>query len=359
MWSYRDWVINALNANMPFDQFTIEQIAGDLLPNKTLDQQVASGFNRCNMTTNEGGAIDEEYKVLYTRDRTETLSQVFLGLTTGCAVCHDHKFDPISQKEFYELSAFFNNTTQAAMDGNIPDTPPTVFVAPLPYRPRWDALQIENAGFKQGIESRKIAARSEFNAFFAAAKPETLDAMIPRQGLKLRALIGDGDSPAPGANQPGGVLELADAGDFDKDQAFSYGAFVRVPKGDAVGAVLARENGPGWDLWIQNGVVGAHFVNKWPDDAFKQLVLTNERGAWCCRRRSDSPVRHLRRLGQARGVQDLRRRHRSRDDGRDRDVEEFDPHQGPVHRRAEGLGEQARRRRHPRRADLRSLAVGR
>ncbi|HEU5117760.1 MAG TPA: DUF1549 domain-containing protein, partial [Isosphaeraceae bacterium] len=127
-WAFRDWVIDAYNKNMPFDQFTIEQLAGDLLPDPSLDQLVASGFNRNHITTNEGGTIPEEYLVLYTRDRTETASQVWMGLTTGCAVCHDHKFDPLSQKEFYQLSAFFNNTTQGAMDGNRKDTPPTVFV---------------------------------------------------------------------------------------------------------------------------------------------------------------------------------------------------------------------------------------
>src|SRR4030095_5542281 len=99
---------------MPFDQFTIENLAGDLLPDATLKQRIGSGFNRCNMTTNEGGVIDEEYLVLYTRDRTETTSQVWLGLTANCAVCHNHKFDPLSQREFYAMSAFFNNTTPEA-----------------------------------------------------------------------------------------------------------------------------------------------------------------------------------------------------------------------------------------------------
>src|SRR5207245_11558390 len=105
MWAYPNWVINAFNKNMPFDQLTIEQLAGDLLPEPTLDQQVATGFSRCNITTNEGGAINEEYLVLYTRDRTETVSQVWMGLTTGGAVCHDHKFDPVTSRDFYWMSA--------------------------------------------------------------------------------------------------------------------------------------------------------------------------------------------------------------------------------------------------------------
>ena len=119
MWPWRDWVIAAFNRNMPFDQFTIEQLAGDLLPNPTRDQLVASGFNRNHRINDEDGIIIEEYRVEYVIDRAETSAAVWLGLTMGCGRCHDHKYDPISQRDFYRFFAFFNSLAdQGRGNGN-------------------------------------------------------------------------------------------------------------------------------------------------------------------------------------------------------------------------------------------------
>jgi hypothetical protein len=117
MTAWREWVIDAFNTNKPFDQFTVEQIAGDLLPNSTLQQKIASGFNRNHMINFEGGAVPEEYHTAYLVDRVSTTGTVWLGLTVACAQCHDHKYDPITQKEFYQLYAFFNNLPEKGLDG--------------------------------------------------------------------------------------------------------------------------------------------------------------------------------------------------------------------------------------------------
>ena len=126
MWPWRDWVINAFNANMPYDRFITEQLAGDLLPNPTLDQRIATGFGRNHVINSEGGIIDEEYRVEYVTDRVRTLGMAWLGLTLECAHCHDHKYDPITQKDHYRFFAFFNNVPELGEDGRVTNAAPVM-----------------------------------------------------------------------------------------------------------------------------------------------------------------------------------------------------------------------------------------
>jgi hypothetical protein len=149
MWPWRDWVISAFNRNLPFDQFVVEQLAGDLLTNPTRDQKIASGFNRNHMINFEGGAIAEEYQVEYVVDRVEATATTFLGMTMGCARCHSHKFDPISHKEFYQFFAFFNNVSEVGLDGRTGNAEPMLLLTDANQERRLD--EIDNA-----IEAKEL-----------------------------------------------------------------------------------------------------------------------------------------------------------------------------------------------------------
>jgi len=135
-WRWRQWVVEAFNRNLPFDQFTIEQLAGDLLPNATTQQRIATGFLRNTLSNREGGADIEEFRVLQVKDRTSTFGIVWLGLTVGCAQCHDHKYDPISQKEFYQLYAFFNNADEVNINAPLPAEAKPFAIAKLEHDKR-------------------------------------------------------------------------------------------------------------------------------------------------------------------------------------------------------------------------------
>ncbi len=176
-WRYRQWVVDALNADMPFDQFAIEQLAGDLLKNSTAEQKAATGFHRNTLTNKEGGVDQEQFRVEAVVDRANTTAKVFLGLTLGCAQCHDHKYDPISQREYYQFFAFFNSDTEV----NIP-------AAPLPGEQEMFAKKLEEhqskvAVIKATLEARKKELGKDVDEWAAKLKPDS----IP---VKLKPVIG-------------------------------------------------------------------------------------------------------------------------------------------------------------------------
>jgi hypothetical protein len=158
MWPWRDWVIRAYNRNMPFDQFTMEQIAGDLLPNPTLEQRVATGFNRNHMINYEGGAIPEEYQTEYVVDRVEATSSTWLGMTMGCARCHDHKYDPIKQKDFYQFFAFFNTVDEKGLDGRNGNAEPFLQLPSASQKETLDGLKGRIDAAEKGLVETEIAA---------------------------------------------------------------------------------------------------------------------------------------------------------------------------------------------------------
>ncbi|PHS10687.1 MAG: chromosome segregation protein [Blastopirellula sp.] len=152
MWPWRDWVVDAINQNMPFDQFTVEQLAGDLLPNATLEQKIATGFNRNHMLNGEGGRIAEESRVEYVINRVDTTSTVWLGLTAGCARCHDHKYDPLTQKEFYQLFAYFNNIEESGRVDRGGNAAPTIKIPSAQQTQQLALLNQQLAGLQTELK---------------------------------------------------------------------------------------------------------------------------------------------------------------------------------------------------------------
>jgi len=298
MWPYRDWVINSFNANMPFDQFTIEQLGGDLLPNATLDQRIASGFNRCNVTTSEGGSIREEVYVRNVIDRVETAGTIYMGLTTGCSVCHNHKFDPITMKDFYQFFAFFNSLDGSPLDGNKKDHAPIAQV-PLPgQKERLAEVDRQIAAIDTKLQARVKAAQPDFAKWLAKAEKSaggkvalpdgmlahfpldegagdtTTDAVDPkRKGTVKGAPLWDNGKFGKAFRTDGkNYVEIANAPSFDRTQPFSYGAWIKTD-GKTTGAPIAKmDDGNafrGYDLYVVGRKVAMHFIHRWPKDAVK------------------------------------------------------------------------------------------
>ncbi len=287
MWRWRDWVIEAFNRNQPFNQFTVEQIAGDLLPKATLEQKIATGFNRNHRGNTEDGIIPEEYAVEYVVDRVETTSAVFLGLTLGCARCHDHKYDPFSQKEFYQLFAYFNNVPERGRAMKFGNSPPLVHA---PTHEQQQALrQLDER--MQTIEDFLRQRKTSIDEAQAALEPqlvkEELRYWVPTAGLEAAYRF---ESEA-GSLSAGGRLPLVegrigraasfdgkvffDAGEiagFDIEDRFTLAAWVysdSIPDGSVVTRMVDNPKGKGYGLHLDQGKVHVNLTSNWVNDAIR------------------------------------------------------------------------------------------
>lgn len=304
IWPYRDWVIKSFNRNERFDKFAIEQIAGDLLPPTKVDQLIATGFIRCNLSTGEGGTILEEIRVNNTRDRVEAYSTAFLGLTAGCAVCHDHKFDPLTQKDFYQLSAYFNNLTERPSNDDRFEPPPSLRIPTTQARPRYNKILAEKAAIEKQIDDQRANADVLIKQWLASGKDEPQRVSDDKIQVRFRfdenkagQVINSADGKSYSFTGSAPVwgeqtllwpamrfdastkLELPDAGDFEKDQAFSGGGWLRVrfnptAIGDVrSGAIMSRSDSAhgvrGWDFSYENGKLAVHLIDAWPNNGIK------------------------------------------------------------------------------------------
>jgi hypothetical protein len=303
MWRWRDWVIDAYNEGMPLDQFTREQLAGDLLPDPTLEQRIATGFNRNHRGNAEGGIIPEEYQVEYVVDRVETTGTVWLGLTIGCARCHDHKYDPFTQQEFYELFAFFNNLPEngrAVKEGNSPPyiKAPTaeqqrqlrllddrIAIAETQVAESQKELRELQAKWEESFASQATPIRWQDNRGIVAHfnfdtttedSPPTFRDGDPRYAEGRQGMAGefDGQRFVEAGN-------FADFGYFDK---FSIAGWIRPSIPDA-GTVVSKmtdaEEADGYYVQLQKGHVHVNLVKRWLDDCIRvETEATIEPNQW-------------------------------------------------------------------------------
>ena len=317
MWRWRDWVLEAFDQNKPFDKFTIEQLAGDLLPDATLDQKIATGFNRNHRGNAEGGIVPEEFQVEYVVDRVDTTFTVWQGLTMGCARCHIHKFDPISQKEYYQLFACFNNVPEngrALKEGN---SPPYIQAPTQEQSTEWQQLEREyrkaeqshramsvklkrsfsewrSGGWKQRADAipdnwtitRGLQSRVDFDSALETASNEKTEAwkagITVQHGEAALVEVSQGKAIQLDGN---GFIEVPDAGKFGYFDRFSLAAYVFLPElraGTVISKMELTNRGAGYNLHITDeGKVQLNLVKRWLDDSLRvESTVAIPTGRW-------------------------------------------------------------------------------
>jgi hypothetical protein len=286
-WPYRDWVVKAFNANMPYDEFLTEQIAGDLLPNPTRDQRLATAFNRLHRQSNEGGSIALEFKTEYAVDRVDTFGTAVLGLTVGCARCHDHKFDPITQKEYYQLFGYFNSIDEYGLllSTEIVPTPSLLLPTPEQESKLAELHRTDDAAYAKYQETRRTMPSG-------AGGQGPIPNLVGRWSLDSLVngqYINDIDASKPGL--PIGAIQQSDgkksnalsfSGDDgilfkglparDRWEPFTWSFWVKDPRQAGPVVLLHRTGGTdvgfcGFDLMLEDGYLTARVMRHWPGNA--------------------------------------------------------------------------------------------
>jgi hypothetical protein len=309
IWPYRDYVIKAYNENKHFDRFVTEQLAGDMVPDKSLDSLMASAYVRAGISSGEGGTLTEELRVNNKRERTEAYGAAFLGLTVGCANCHDHKFDPITQKDFYRLTAFFNNLAENPFNDDCNDWPPILLVPKPENRVAYEEVLAKKTAIERQIHNR----RGQASALIASwlAQPVGGPRPVSSQGIVVRFRFDEGKGDVFADSAAGekrnfamatGVpvvwgegtwfwpymrmeisthLELPDVGDEDGSKPFSVATWMRphlrpnepkdpnLPDGVIVSRADANQDGRGWQLISNKGKLKFVLAHKLPDEAIE------------------------------------------------------------------------------------------
>jgi hypothetical protein len=297
MWPWRDWVIDAFNRNQPFDQFVTWQLAGDLLPEATQEQILATAFNRLHQQESEGGSVEEEYRVEYVSDRVQTFATAFLGLTFECARCHDHKYDPITQKEYYQLFAMFQNIDEAGLYSYFTTSPPTptLTLTDASRAATLQQLREKVAAHQQSLEHQRASAAARFDAWLNALDTSRLVLLSGEQarfsfdelqGNQLANSVAS-DKPAvlrgdnrlvPGRSGQGVQFTGDDPvdlplGNFQRHQPFSISLWLKTAEAKSRAVVLHRSRAwtdaasRGYELLIEDGRLKWSLIHFWPGNA--------------------------------------------------------------------------------------------
>jgi hypothetical protein len=305
VWPYRDWVIKAFNQNLPFDQFVTWQLAGDLLPNATKEQRLATAFNRLHCQNEEGGVVEEEYRVAYVVDRVNTFSTAFLGLTTECSRCHDHKYDPLTQRDFYSLFAFFQNIDEAGQTSYFTDsTPvPALLLSTDEQDKQLAQLNSDIAAREKELANLRVSARDKFKKWLSSISATNLQSILTlseTNGLvghytfdemisnRVANAVGTNaarphEAPKLVAGHSGQVAELSGengftfprVGHFHRASEFTFALWLQVPVHAPRMVVAHHSKAPvdagsrGYELLLENGKVAFGLHHMWPGNSIK------------------------------------------------------------------------------------------